>query len=414
MLDVFTLVVNVVTTQDASGVDTHTAETVNLLQDWPTVDLQDVLKSNKYYNTHTSDSVLPWVRQNLEMSHKFILDSCDEDLQAQLTDLISQKPPAEHGGPLTFKLLMDLLQINSERAITHLLQCVRKLDVKDFDGENIVEVVAQVRGAHKRLLMVTLKGKQSAVPATFTEDVMDVMQTSSTEEFNSAFNYQRLRVSTKLISSASPLTMNPTLEEVLDAAVQTYKELLPVGKWLGVDNKAKETAFAAQINPKDGKGAAKPQSICWNCGQSGHNFPQCKAPKNEANIKKNRDAFNANKGSRRHNQRGGRGGGSGNPRNNNSDSQPTVSNREKWKPPQPWENNKRFITVKKGTIPHTWNPANKRWVADVAVAGPPSTPTTIITPAGCHSCSQYCFHSWLCCLCLWHPRGESLPESQSC
>ena len=55
MLDVFTLVVNVVTTQDASGIDTHTAETVNLLQDWPTVDLQDVLKSNKYYNTHTSD-----------------------------------------------------------------------------------------------------------------------------------------------------------------------------------------------------------------------------------------------------------------------------------------------------------------------------------------------------------------------
>ena len=61
--------------------------------------------------------MLPWVRQNLEMSHKFILDSCDEDLQAQLTDLISQKPPAEHGGPLTFKLLMDLLQINSECAL---------------------------------------------------------------------------------------------------------------------------------------------------------------------------------------------------------------------------------------------------------------------------------------------------------
>ena len=64
------------------------------------------------------------------MFHKFILNSCDEDLQAQLTDLISQNPPAEHGGPLTFKLLMDLLQINSERAITHLLQCIRKLDVK--------------------------------------------------------------------------------------------------------------------------------------------------------------------------------------------------------------------------------------------------------------------------------------------
>ena len=52
----------------------------------------------------------------------------------------------------------------------------------------------------------------------------------------------------------------------------TYKVLLQVGKWLGVNNKAKETAFAAQINAQDGKDAARPQSICWNCGQSGHNF----------------------------------------------------------------------------------------------------------------------------------------------
>ena len=58
--------------------------------------------------------------------------------------------------------------MNSENAIAHLLASVKAMDVKNFDGENIQEVVAQLRGAHKRLKMVTAGGKTaSVVPVDF-------------------------------------------------------------------------------------------------------------------------------------------------------------------------------------------------------------------------------------------------------
>lgn len=144
LTDVFTLVGGIKT--DATG--KHEAETKALLDDWPTITLKEVAKSNLWYNQHSSDKVCPWIRENMEISHKFILNSCDNDLRSQVTDKLSTYTVGERGGPLTFRILMGLLQVNSERAIKHLIGCVKKIDVKNFDGENIIEVVAQIRGAY--------------------------------------------------------------------------------------------------------------------------------------------------------------------------------------------------------------------------------------------------------------------------
>lgn len=71
--DVFTIVKSV-------DFSTGDVETADLLSEWPTVTIDDVCKSNAWYNTHTSKTTSPWIRQNLEMSHEFIIDSCDEEL----------------------------------------------------------------------------------------------------------------------------------------------------------------------------------------------------------------------------------------------------------------------------------------------------------------------------------------------
>jgi hypothetical protein len=80
------------------------------------------------------------------MSHKFILDSCNHELQVQVTDILSKYELSKQGGPLTFKILIDLVQVNSEQAIKHLISSVKLMDAKNFDGEIIVEVVAQLGG----------------------------------------------------------------------------------------------------------------------------------------------------------------------------------------------------------------------------------------------------------------------------
>jgi hypothetical protein len=215
--DVFTLVGSV--TADAQG-DLQ-ADTRSLLDEWPKLKIDDICKSNVWYNLNTSTQVAPWIRQNLEMSHKFILESCDDELRTQITDSLGKYSLAQKGGPLTFKILMDLVQVNSERAIKHLINSVKTLDAKNFDGENIVDVVAQLRGAHSRLKMVSFGSATSAIPVTFNEDVMDVLQTTSTEEFNAAFDYRKLRAANRLMKSA-PFT--PSFDEILDAAIDLYNK----------------------------------------------------------------------------------------------------------------------------------------------------------------------------------------------
>ena len=103
------------------------------LEEWPTISISDVAKSNRWCNQHANDRVCPWIRQDMDISHKFLINSCTPDLAKQVTDVLLAHPGSDRGGPLTFRILMNLLQVNSERAIKHLIECVESVDVKNFD-----------------------------------------------------------------------------------------------------------------------------------------------------------------------------------------------------------------------------------------------------------------------------------------
>ena len=338
MTDVFTLV---------KGIDatTNEAETVDLLQEWPKITATEVEKSNEWYHTNTDKDVAPWVRQNLDISNKFILDSCETDMRAQLTDLLAKRTVAERGGPLTFYLLMQRLQVNSERAIKHLIACVKKMDVKDFDGENIIEVVAQINGAHQKLKMVSFGTATSAVPMSFNEDIMDVLQTSSTEQFNAAFDYRAQRATTKLMSST--IKANYSIESILDAATDLYNQMIQDGTWLGKDHKAKEVAFKAQMDVNQSSRNAK--GPCFNCGGE-HMMKDCQKPNNPEFQKQMKKKVHAEWRKNRAGRGGGRGGGTGSPNpgrgqggRGSGDGTGGGSSDPKGKfcPPAPFENNRR-------------------------------------------------------------------------
>ena len=204
MADVFTLVLSI----NAQG----TAETKDLIKDWQTIPRQDVQKSNMWCRTNVNHATSPWIVQNLRSLHRFILNSCDHEMQDQITDILLGCKESEKGGPLTFKILMDLVQSNSEHAIKHLISSVKSMDMKNFDGEDVTAAVAQMRDAYNRLKMVNIgTSNQNAVPVTFNEDVMDVLQTTSTEDFNVAFDYQKQRAMFKLSQTSA---VNPTIEAI--------------------------------------------------------------------------------------------------------------------------------------------------------------------------------------------------------
>ena len=367
MADVFTLVLGI----DAN---TGTATTKDLIKDWPTIPRKEVQQSNTWYRTTVDPATSPWIVQNLRSSHRFIINSCDPEMQDQITDILLGYKESEKGGPLTFKILMDLVQSNSERAIKHLISSVKSMDIKNFDGEDVTAAVAQMRGAHNRLKMVNIgTSNQNAVPVTFNEDVMDVLQTTSTEDFNVAFDYQRQRAMFKLTLTS---TVTPTIEDIFQTAIDLYTDMLASGKWEGKAHVAKESVFTTKINVDQGA-HVKSKRKCFNCGSEDHMSNNCPKPKDEEKIKTNRAKFLENKAARgggRGGGRGGRGGGGRGGRGNNT-RKPL-----KWSPPTSSETDgTRMIEVKGQLHKHKYNTTTKRWDRVSKPTANPSVTTTTTT-----------------------------------
>ena len=389
MLDVFSLVKYDEAKKEIQQTD--------LMTDWPKVTVQDVVESNKFYMLRMDATKQPWLRENLEISDQFILNSCDQQMKAQLTDKLDRYKPAERGGPLTFKLLMDLVQVNSERAIEHLIKSVKKLDLKDFDGENVYEVVAQIRGAKQRLNMVDFSGTgKSVIPVDWYRDIMDVLQTSSTESFNKCFDYRTHEAMTHLQSSN---TYIKDVDKILMAAEHQYSSCLLDGSWAGKDHKANEMAFPAQI--KVGQGAKNPAGPCFNCGSEDHLMKNCPKPENkehqEMMRKQVHPLWNKNRKKKAGRGGGGRGGGRGGRGRGRGRGEPrsrrSVATTGPFRPPEASENNRRTIMIRGVATQHSWDPARNWWDPVATVAEVPTTGTilqaqvvpTAIPPSGASS-----------------------------
>jgi hypothetical protein len=70
---------------------------------------------------------------------------------------------------------------------------------------------------------------------------------------------------------------DPSFDEILDAAIDLYGQMIRDNSWLGSKHKARETAFPAQINAADKRNPTKTVALtCWNCGKIGHRLNECR------------------------------------------------------------------------------------------------------------------------------------------
>jgi len=178
-----------------------------------------------------------------------------------------------------------------------------------------------------------------------------------------------------------------TIDDILDAALEQYNEMMQDDSWLGVKNKARETAFHAKTAGKPSSGkppseAARKPPTCFNCGQQGHVVPDCKKPLNRKKQEEMRAKFrseNATKGTegRGSNRSGNTAGrGSGSTRKGPEGS----GSKGKFVPPSANENGFRRIQVRDGVHPHKWNPSTKKW--DRETPSPLGTVSTMTSASG--------------------------------
>jgi hypothetical protein len=206
--------------------------------------------------------------QDLQWSQELIENSCDEDLRIKVLERLRPIPDVEQGGPLFYYMMIQLIQTDAEQAVRTLIDKLEHLSLKTLSGENIFTACSLIRGVLARLKSV------NQVPHDVETTLLDILQTSSVEDFNTVFK-------TLSDSKFLGIALAKTADEILILAERLYTRLLSKGVWTGVGRVGKSTFIA------DGKHNAAVDDItdklatpvCWNCGQTGHLSNECGKPK---------------------------------------------------------------------------------------------------------------------------------------
>jgi hypothetical protein len=207
-----------------------------------------------------------------------------------------------------------------------LVERVEKCNIGNIQGEEVTKVTSQIASAINRLKQI---GK---LPQDMTMHLLTTMQTSSVDEFNkvfSAIEVQKTLDDLNQSSTAYFKFFNYTADDILSVAEAQCLKLFEKGQWTGASTKGQDSAFAAHqwSNAKFQK--------CHNCGKPGCRVDICSTPKDEENIKKNRQLFLDS----RKQSGGGPTAGSGHHKYGGKSDW-------KWIKPEPNENGKRHIDGK--------------------------------------------------------------------
>jgi hypothetical protein len=277
MNDVFTIV--------KPNADPTKFEFVNLYDNYALLTEREVADSNEWYATMTEGDDNAWFLQNLKLTHEHLSNNVEDSLVTKINETYYTYPVEKRGGPLFFKLMMDLLQNNSQEAAAYLVNVVINLKITDFDGENVDKVISLIRGAINRLENLRTKSGKTAIPDDFTDSIIKVFKTSSVPAFNALFEHFSIAV--QLSSFGGSTTTSVAVKDILRFAELQYRKLSSTNEWTGVKTKANQSVFHAPVNKKA-------EVTCFNCGGK-HSLKECTKPRDDAKIKANRKLFWNNK-----------------------------------------------------------------------------------------------------------------------
>ena len=274
----------------------------DLFVDYPRLHVTQVASSAAWYNTWLAP-VQPYVKENLQLTFELLKNSTDVKLWTKCLDEYEEFHPIQQGGPLMFYLIMKNIQNSSEAAVEHLRGKIKTLKISKLPDENVDTAVSLIKSAHYALLNASTAGR-SFVPDDFPKQLLEVMQTSTNEEFTTVFREEQAKAQRDADKHGGQPAW-PTVSEILRLATNTYRRLVQTGDWARPAVGGKRRALAAQTSaPRDdsggyghgsGRGSGPPpfrrRRICFNCEKEGHLVPSCPEPLDQDKIKRNKQAF---------------------------------------------------------------------------------------------------------------------------
>ena len=379
--------------------------TVDLFRMYLSVHAQQVAISNYWYNCWADPVSQPWHRENLHLSYLLLMNHTEHVLHVKVMETYDKYAPEFHGGPLYFKLLMDLLVADLQNVADSVLKHIQNFKIRDIKGEDVSKAVTLLRNGCDRLHSV------HRLPEDMTRTLVKVFQTTSNHEFNAYFaaleiDFRRDPMSSKrdqfairhfLFQNSGTLVarlqdqIRGECDLVLDDADRIYLDLLYPGHWRVAKGNSDPAALNVTETPPDPKrclilkaSVLLAEDTCWNCGQKGHRLTDCPHPKNDKQIEVNRKAYNAAKAKQGDGSSDNRNDRRSDRRRGGHRSKKSHGNDPQYAPPKKGEGNKRVIDNK----PMFWHYKTKRWVDDkfpsgsAHTAAPPASQQTTPAPPG--------------------------------
>ena len=376
MTDVFTVVFP--TDVDNSPSLSSTRTPVDLYKDYLSVTRQEVAESCLWYSTWpTAENY----RQNLSKTFTFSRQNCSMSLFHKVLETYDTFPVGCRGGPLFFKLMLDVLVADNAVVADSLITHLKGLKISAVQGENVNSVVSLVRHACRRLRDI------SRLPQDIELILLALYQTSSVPDFNSMFaiassarQYDALGTDQRSLQHAvyqpkHQESLFQLTEDINNRADNAYAKLR--GTWKVP--KQRNDGGASLVAGKSTKSASGSEEsttdfrvfsftvllsgVCWNCGDPSHGLRNCPHPRNERKVSANREQFKRAKAKQK------KTGGS---TDTDSSGKPTV-----FAPPRPDENGRRTING----VPHTWDSNRKWWKKDGPSGNAAHTPVSAPAPA---------------------------------
>jgi hypothetical protein len=236
---------------------------------------------------------------------------------------------------------------------------LKKLNLKNIPGENMDKAISLARAAILRLETFNKTSED------LVRNLLKSFQTTSVTSFNEVFRHMEKH--RFLDQALGPGKGKLTATGIFNVAAAQYRLLWEEGEWTGVRTQG-EAIFTTRTNATRG--------VCWNCGGSDHQLPECKLPRDQTKIDKMKEVYKKskkNKGKDKENKE------------ETPSKAKSVGSQSKWRAPTADENNRRTIDGKS----MFWNARLRKWVPDrgtrpsnaaanTAAPVPPATPAPTI------------------------------------
>ena len=340
MHDVFTIVV-----PEENG-KTLKEEAYNLYTEYATISPDMVAASNKWYNSWPKG---PTWQENLNWTHQFFEYNVAPEVAEKVNEIYMLYPIETRGGPLYFILLMNQLLSQTEEAVLALQVRLKKLNLKNIPGENVDKAISLARAAILRLETF------NKTPEDLVRNLLKSFQTTSVSSFNEVFRHmEKQRFLDQALGGGKDKL---TATGIFNVAAAQYRLLWEEGEWTGIRTQG-EAIFTNQTNAVRG--------VCWNCGGSDHQLPDCKLPRDQTKIDKMKEAYKKTKKAAKGPDKENKGA---------TPSKSKSSGTSKWRAPTAEENNRRTIDGKA----MFWSSKLRRWIPDRG-ARPSNAAATAATP----------------------------------